>query len=135
MTPIQLPANPALKGYPASLPLEIALKTAPLKDICAAYEIDRDQFQQLLENPTFVADLAAANELVAKEGMSFKLKSRMQAEELLKTSWQMIHSADTPPSVKADLLKATVRWGGLEQDAKASSAQQGNTLAIQINLG
>ena len=47
-------------------------------------------------------------------GLSFKLKARVQAEELLVTSWDLIHSDGVSAVVKADLIKATVRWGGLE---------------------
>jgi hypothetical protein len=72
-------------------------------------------------------------ESLKKEGMSFKLKAQLQAEELLKKSWAMIHAPldEVPANVKADLLKATVRWGGLEQDKGAS---QQVVVPLQINL-
>jgi hypothetical protein len=68
--------------------------------------------------------------------MSFKLKARLQAEELLKTSWRLIHAPaeEVPSSVKADLLKATMRWAGYDIKEQAV-AGGGNALNIQINLG
>lgn len=99
------PSNPADIGYPPTLPIEIALRTAPLKEICEAYGITREEWLALKDHPVFIADLSEAVDMVKKEGMSFKLKARMQSEELLKTSWKMIHAPmdEVPPSVKADL--------------------------------
>lgn len=131
------PANPADIGYPATLPIELALRTSSLRDICDAYGIDRTEWDALRVNPVFVADLTAAVEMVRKEGMSFKLKARMQSEHLLTTSWKMIHAPhdEVPPAVKADLLKFTVRAAGLsEEKASTQAGANGNTLQIQINL-
>jgi hypothetical protein len=127
--------DPASIGWPPTLPVEIALKTAPLDEIRQAYGYSMAEWMALKDDPTFLADLAAAVQMVKKEGMSFKLKARLQAEELLKTSWRLIHapSAEVPSSVKADLLKATMRWAGY--DAKEQVAGSGApTFAIQINL-
>lgn len=130
------PENPSELGYPLTLPIEVALKTAPIPRICEAYGLTREQWVELCHNPAFVKDVAAAREELKKDGMSFKMKARLQADELLKTSWGLIHdrSGDVPPSVKADLIKFTVRAAGLEADAKASATQQ-NALQININLG
>jgi hypothetical protein len=65
--------------------------------------------------------------------MSFKLKARLQAEELLKTSWRLIHEPTTGAAVRADLIKATMRWAGYEQKEAAGTAS--SNLNIQINLG
>jgi hypothetical protein len=74
--------------------------------------------------------------MVKKEGMSFRLKARLQAEELLKTSWRLIHAPtdEVPPSVKADLVKATMRWAGYDNKETAAGAVN-NGFNIQINLG
>lgn len=130
------PDNPADLGYPATLPIEVALKTAPIDTIKEAYNLDDATWEQLQNHPQFVADVAAATELLKKEGMSFKIKARLQSEELLKTSWYLIHSPneEVPPSVKADLLKFTIRCAGLEADPKRENANT-NNLQININLG
>jgi len=131
------PENPAEIGnYPPTLPVEIALRTAPLQQICKEYNISHDEWLVLKEDPVFRADLAAAVELVKKDGMSFKLKAKLQSEELLKTSWRMIHSnnEDVPASVRADLLKFTVRAAGLAEPAEKAGANA-NNLQININLG
>lgn len=130
------PDNPAELGYPATLPIEVALQTAPIETIKEAYNLSDVDWEKLQNTPRFLADVTAAQELLKKEGMSFKLKARLQSEELLKTSWQLIHSPheDVPPSVKADLLKFTIRCAGLETDPKQAN-NNANNLQININLG
>jgi len=137
VAPYRKHINPAEIGtYPPTLPVEIALRTAPLPDICAAYGISHDEWLVLKSDPVFLKDLATAVELVKKDGMSFKLKAKLQSEELLKTSWKMIHSnnEDVPASVRADLLKFTVRAAGLAEPADKTGANA-NNLQININLG
>jgi hypothetical protein len=131
------PDNPADLGYPPTLPIEVAMKTASIQDICNAYGLTREDWDTLRADPVFVADVAQAIELLKKEGMSFKMKARLQSEELLKTSWKLIHAPadEVPPSVKADLIKFTIRAAGLEADARASSVGNQNNLQININLG
>lgn len=135
--PALRPNDPAEIGYPPTLPVELALRTAPVADICAAYGIDREQWETLKQDPVFRHELAVAVEMVKKEGMSFKLKARLQSEELLKTSWKMIHSPsdEVPPSVKADLLKFTVRAAGLDGSNDKTQANNANNFQININLG
>jgi hypothetical protein len=132
----EVPRDPSLIGYPPTLPIEIALKTASMAEIKADYGYSDDEWDALKHHPAFLADLAVAVEMVKKEGMSFKLKARLQAEELLKTSWRLIHAPaeEVPSSVKADLLKATMRWAGYDIKEQAV-AGGGNALNIQINLG
>lgn len=127
--------DPAELGWPPTLPIEIALKTAPLQDIREAYGYTPEEWMALKDNPQFLADLTAAISMVKEEGMSFKLKARLQAEELLKTSWRLIHAPqdEVPSSVKADLIKATARWAGYDTKDSGGGGSA-NQLNIQINL-
>jgi hypothetical protein len=129
--------DPSALSYPPTFPLELAMRTAPVADICAAYGVDQAAWQGLKADPRFVADLKAAQELLREEGMSFRVKARMQAEELLKTSWRLIHAPtdEVPASVKADLIKFTVRAAGLDESAKkAQDTTAAPTFNLQINL-
>lgn len=128
------PKDPAALGWPPTLPIEIALKTAPMDEIRIAYGYSQEEWSALRYDPVFLADLAAAVQVVKKEGMSFKLKAQLQAEELLKSSWRLIHDEQAPASVKADLIKATMRWAGYDAKEQVASGG-GNALNIQINLG
>ena len=63
--------------------------------------------------------------------MTFKLKARAQAEELLTTSWTLIHSPEVSPAVKADLIESTVKWGGLEPK---NDTAEGKVAELKLQL-
>jgi len=128
------PFDPADLGFPPMLPIELAMRVAPVSEICAAYGIDKDSFVELTNDPLFVQAYQGAKEMLAKDGMSFRIKAKMQAEELLKKSWALIHSDATPTAVKADLIKSTIRWAGYEPKGDGPGGL-GNAFQININLG
>lgn len=132
------PENPAeIELYPPQLPMEVALKTATTQEICEAYNLSKADWDALRVHPVFVRDVMYWAEQLKKDGASFRLKAKLQAEELLKTSWQLIHSHndDVSPTVKADLIKFTVRAAGLDGSKDPVNNTQQNALSININLG
>jgi hypothetical protein len=72
---------------------------------------------------------------VRDKGVTFRLKARAQAEELLTTSWLLIHDPSVSPAVKADLIKSTVKWGGLEPKNDVDASGLAGGVRITINLG
>lgn len=124
-----------LELYPPTLPVELALRTSTPKAICEAYGLTRADLEHLLTVEAFRVDLRKAQDMVRREGMSFRLKARLQAEELLRTSWKLIHDTNMPPAVRADLLKFTVRAAGLDGSKDQGAADKAPPLNIQINLG
>ena len=58
----------------------------------------------------------------------------MQAEEYLKTSYQMVTDNDLDPKVRADLIKSTARWAGFDAPSQAGVGGTGG-ISISINLG
>lgn len=129
--------DPALLGFPPAMPLEIALRTAPIESICEAYDIDEPTWEALRQNPAFREQVKLAREMLKAEGMSFKMKARLQAEELLKTSWALIHgdAAIVPAHVKANLIIFTVKAAGLDasKDQGAAAADAARPM-LNINI-
>jgi hypothetical protein len=128
------PIDPARIGYPPTLPIEIVLRTASFKEIREAYGFTPEEWATLREDPVFLADLARVKTEVQKEGVSFKLKARLQSDQLLTSAWNIIHDTTgaTPPSVKADMIKAIWRVAGHEPTKGDAAAA--NTNAFQINI-
>jgi hypothetical protein len=127
--------NPAALAWPTTLPIELALKTATPAELRDHYGFSSDEWDTLRENPVFMTELAAACELVKQEGMSFKLKARLQSEALLETSWRLIHAphSEVPAMVKSRLMEATWRMAGFDsKDVNTPGGSAG--LAIQINF-
>jgi hypothetical protein len=86
-------------------------------------------------DPVFLRKVEHYREEIREKGMTFKLKARAQAEELLTTSWLLIHDPAVSPAVKADLIKSTVKWGGLEPKETANAGDSSGGVRITINLG
>jgi len=129
------PLDPSLLGFPPMLPVELAMRTYPAHVVCAAYEINREEFERIIEDPVFIVAFRAAQEALTKDGASFKLKAKLQAESLLAKSWSMIHLDGTPAAVKADLIKSTVRWAEYEPKKDGGAGLNGNNFQINIDLG
>ena len=129
------PEDPARLGYPPTLPIEVALRTASIRDTCIAYGLSSEEWDRIRFDPIFLADLQRAVEMVKKDGMSFKLKAKLQAEELLKTSWRLIHDVDAPHAVRSQLIQATMRWAEYDGAGKDAGVGANANFNIQINLG
>jgi hypothetical protein len=130
-------SDPASLSWPATLPIEVALKTSTVDDILDAYELTQEEYDNLLIHPAFIREVAAAVEALKEEGMSFFMKNRLQSEAMLSRLWQMTHAPydAVPPAVQADLIKFSIRCAGLDRSKDQASAQQTPALQIQINLG
>jgi len=133
----ELPANPALSApYPPNLALELVLKSAPPEEILDAYGISVQQFVEISKNPAFAAEYKELAEKAKEEGFSYRIKARAQSEAYLKTSWDMVQDKETPPSVRADLIKWTGKMAELEPNPKAGpEASAREQIVININLG
>lgn len=126
------PDDPADMGWPITLPLDIAMGDAPLKEIFANHGLTEADFIRLKANPQFVMEVKKLKDELSKEGASFKMRAKMQAEFMLRKSFEMVHHPATPAPVKADLIKSTVRWAGYEP--KKDSADGSNGPNFQINF-
>jgi hypothetical protein len=105
-----------------------------IKDILERHNLKTADLQTLKRDKIFLQQVKGYREDIREKGLTFRVKARTQAEELLKTSWLLIHDPGVSPSVKADLIKSTVKWGGLEVKADDASAPSGG-VRITINLG
>lgn len=102
--------------------------------ILKRHNTDALQMAAISEDPVFQKQLEVYRTEIRTNGITFKMKARSQAEELLYTSWSLIHSEEVSPAVKADLIKSTVRWAGL--DSKDNVGETGGgSVKITINLG
>ncbi len=127
--------DPAKLAWSPALPIELALKTASPHELKEHYGYNDEEWQALRSNPVFIAELTGACDAMKQEGMTFKMKARLQAEAMLETSWRLVHApgSEVPANVKADLIKSTARWAGYDSK-DATGGPGGTALNIQINL-
>lgn len=107
-----------------------------MQELMTRHNIDANSLLVFNSDPVFLKKVEHYRDEVRDKGLTFKLKARAQAEELLTTSWLLIHDPSTSPAVKADLIKSTVKWAGLEPKGDvAVDGAAGGGVRITINLG
>ena len=112
------PDNPAQSApYPRGLALDLVLRTAPLPDLLKTYELTPLQAKEIMQNPAFRLEFDTLKDSIGQEGFAFKQKAAAQAEAYLELLWNMAHDNAVPSSVRADIVKNTVKWAALDQPA------------------
>lgn len=104
-------------------------------ELTARHHVSVSDLQEFGRDPVFLKRVEHYRSEIRDKGLTFKLKARTQAEELLKTSWVLIHSPDVSAAVKADLIKSTVKWAGLEPKNEPVDTGGVGGVRITINLG
>jgi len=120
-------------AFDVALALEGSGET--LDEIKQRHRITASDLLVFNKDRVFLKKVEAYREDIRDKGITFKLKARAQAEELLTTSWLLIHSADVSPAVKADLIKSTVKWAGLEAKTDEGTGGASGGVKININFG
>lgn len=133
-----LPVNPAsvLRNplLSKNLAVDIALRVSE-ESICEEYGLQHHELVSIIHDPQFVVELTAVQKALRDNSERFKLKCQMQSEHLLQESWNMIHNQEVSHSVRADLLKATVRWAGYERSGTAGGGGgEGSKFSVLIDL-
>lgn len=105
-----------------------------LDEVLARHKITVLELGQFNQDPIFLKKVDALRTEVRDKGLTFRMKARAQAEELLTTSWIMIHSLEVSPAVKADLIKQTVKWADLEPKGDTGEGAGAGGVTISINL-
>jgi hypothetical protein len=118
-------------AFDMALLLEGSGETVP--ELIQRHRISQDELVAFSKDPVFIKKVEHYRGEVQEKGLTFRMKARAQAEELLVTSWTLIHSPDVSAAVKADLIKQTVKWGGLEPKNEAETTAGGG-VRITINL-
>ena len=107
----------------------------PIAEVVQRHRIQPADLLVFKQDPVFLRKVEHYRTEIRDKGITFKLKARAQAEELLTTSWLLIHDPAVSPTVKADLIKSTVKWAGLEPKDAAPADGGGGGVKITINLG
>lgn len=130
----------ALTKWTDRLALDVALSLEgsgdTLNDIATHHKVTPSDILDYSKDPVFEKRVDAYRKDIRENGLSFRMKAKAQSEELLTTSWVLIHDPNTSAAVKADLIKSTVKWAGLEpKDNERAQQGDGGGVKITINLG
>lgn len=107
-----------------------------MTEVTVRHKISTTDVLDFNRDPVFLKKVEHYRDEIREKGLTFKLKARAQSEELLTTSWMLIHSPDVSAAVKADLIKSTVKWAGLEPRPNENDGNNAvGGVKIMINLG
>lgn len=131
--------NPPLTKWNDRLTFDIALMLEnsgeTLKEVMERHRLDANDILLFGADPVFLKKVEGYRTEIKVKGLTFRLKARAQAEELLTTSWLLIHDPAVSPAVKADLIKSCVKWAGLEPKGDVAFDGGDSGVRITINLG
>lgn len=117
------------------LAVELALALDDADAIFARYGYTQDQALALARSDAFVTILERIAREVKASGLSFRTKARMQAEELLGSSFEMATDPTCSSAVRATLIQWTAKMGGLEPKEKGDDGKgQGSGLTLSITF-
>jgi len=128
------PTSAADLTFDPRLAYELALGVSSPSEVFSKYEYNDESAARLIANPAFIATVKKYKDEIQEGGVSFKLKARIQAEDLLTHSYLLATDPETPASVRADMIKWTARVADLEPrgNDKASGPAGGFTLNISF---
>ena len=101
-----------------------------MPDLLKEYDLTEDDLISFGAEPLFEQRVEHWRNQLQTEGFTFRLKAKAQAEELLDTSYTIIHDRDVSPAVKADLIKWTAKMAGFEPTKDTVDAGGG----VKINI-
>lgn len=122
-------------GFNPMIAFKLALGMGKPSDIFSDYGIALDEARRLIADPVFIGTIKKYKEDVAANGLGFKMKCRIQAEDLLTHSYLIATDPEAPAAVRADLIKWTGKMAGYEPDTKGEKgAGGGATFALNITF-
>jgi hypothetical protein len=115
-----------------ALVLESGLGT--VEELLESNRLKKEDLEEFSADKNFLRTVDEYRGDVREKGLAFKLKARVQAEELLRTSYIMTQDPDVPASVKADLIKSTVKWAGYDAPAPVQGVNTTGGVSVTINF-
>jgi len=126
------PLSIAGAAFDTRLAFEIALQMDPPGDVFNRYGYDELGAKALIANPIFQGAVKAYSEDIKANGISFRLKAQVAAEDLLEHAYDIATNAEVSPAVRADLIKWHAKVSGLEPKEDGKTGGGGNGYALQI---
>ena len=130
-----IPSDEGLKSntapWPSRLSFDLAMGDSA-EAVMERYAIGPSQMQYLFLNPAFQLELQNHKERILAEGISFKTKAKLQAEDYLTDIDELIHDPETSPAVRLDAIKSVVTWAGYGEK-KSDSVGGGSATRMVIS--
>lgn len=134
--PAWIPPSPVGAGvrpeWDARLVIDYVLG-ASKQSIMDEYQILDHHYERIIRDIGFMGKVAALKKELEKDGATFTLKAKLQAEVLLDESFKMAMNPDCDDRVRAKLIGDTVRWAGFDKTGMSADATGGFSININLN--
>ena len=131
----RLAALPAVyKTQSERLAVELALKLDDPTVIFARHGYDAHQALELLQSKDFTALLERVAKEVQEQGLSFRAKARVMAEDLLQHGYELATDEMASAAVRADLIQWYARIADLEPAPKEKGGGTGTGGGMVLNI-
>jgi len=123
-------------AWPVRLPFDLALQVYDDEEVFQRHGITPERALKLINTPAFVNSIKVWREFVTKEGISFKTKARMAAEDLLMQAYVIATDPTIPAGTRLESIKWHAKVAGLEPNPKdlEGGGGQGSGFTLRISL-
>lgn len=116
------------------LAVELALNINDAEDIFDQYGYSPDAAAELVENPAFVLLMQQAQRSVVEDGLSFRMKAKLMAGELLPYAHDIATDPLQSAAVRADLIKWAAKVADYEPKQMKDEGKTGGGLTLSITF-
>lgn len=120
---------------PAEMVDSIALGMEDELVVAARHGFSVEQYRRLEKLRPFQVAVASRRADFEKQGLTFKLKRSMQADDLWDDVYLMAKGSNVPLMQKAEVATRLAKLGGLEPKEEKGAGAAGPGFQISINLG
>ena len=118
-----------MTDWPPRLAFDLALGEE-LDTLVTRYDLTHSQLHSLLLTPAFQKEVDKHKLDISENGVSFRLKAKLQAEDYLRDLDAIVHDPETPPAVRLDAIKSAVKWAGYEPKEPAQTGTTASTRMV-----
>lgn len=133
MSDIQEFQHHPVLDVPLQLIAEAAIGTSSLDEICARYNYSPEQTEQLRNDPGFKVRVSRAEQELAKEGVTTKMRARHVVDDMISEVWIQGKDPSVGLGMKLEIIKTLTKIADLEPKAN-QLVQQGSGFSLVINL-
>jgi hypothetical protein len=122
------------EAFDAKICFDVALGVFDIPELLERHNLTAPELQHMFALPAFKAQVTAYKRYIRDEGLSFKEKAKIMAEELLGTTYDLIHHVHTPAAEKVKLIALINKLAGNEPTPSQQDATGNFLPAVEARL-
>jgi hypothetical protein len=128
------PESAAAMTFDPRIAYALALGLSTPSDVFRKYGVGLEEARRLIALPAFISTIKRYKEEVTEKGVTFRLKAKIQAEDLLTQSYALATDPEVPAAVRADIIKWTAKMAGLEPTEKEKGGGSGAGSGFNLSI-